>query len=85
MSLNKLRKYIGLFFRDVRENKLISHELIAKESKFTIKEIKAFESGKYFDYLLFIYYCEKFNIYNHVINLIYDLKSWRCRFGEIKD
>ena len=67
MTFNSLRKYIGLFFRDVRE------------------EIKAFESGKYFDYLLFIYYCEKFNIYNHVITLIYDLKSGRCRFGEIKD
>lgn len=85
MTFNSLRKYIGLFFRDVREEKLITHEEISKESKFTIKEIKAFESGKYFDYLLFIYYCEKFNIYNHVINLIYDLKSGRCRFGQIKD
>ena len=62
MTFNSLRKYIGLFFRDVREEKLITHEEISKESKFTIKEIKAFESGKYFDYLLFIYYCEKFNI-----------------------
>ena len=57
MTFNSLRKYIGLFFRDVREEKLITHEEISKESKFTIKEIKAFESGKYFDYLLFIYYC----------------------------
>lgn len=85
MTVNSLRKYIGLFFRDVRENRLITYGEISKESKFTLKEIKAFESGKYFDYLLFIYYCEKFNIYNKVINLIYDLKSGRYCFGEIKD
>ena len=54
MTFNSLRKYIGLFFRDVREENLITHEEIAIESKFTIKEIKAFESGKYFDYLLFV-------------------------------